>query len=287
MLCLRYDSPVNRCSGGDVLRRVLLVSVSLGVLVALLTGCGSGSEPMPVLGSDSDASAAPSATAEPDMAWLEEEKSAAELGPLPADLEQYKAMTDDEFYALPKAEQWKLASWLTKNRAAFMEVFYKYSGNVAVNKPIELTMDSGAQDILSAHATTVRQSYTLVEGTPNFQENGPTGALDKNLVSKLNIAANVTRIEADAQTNLVVTSSEGQALSVAMVGAGRGFDVANLEITSDTVTDDSFEGMNAKKHVITYLDSSGTERGMLAYVYDITGFDGQALVAYSVDFTGV
>lgn len=219
--------------------------------------------------------------------WYIEETSATELGPMPAELAPYAAMTDDEYYALPKAEQWKLSSWLTQHRGAFMDVFYKYSGNVAANKPIELTMDSGAQDILSAHATTVRQSYTLVEGTPNFQENGPTGVLDENLVSKLNIAANITRIEADAQTNLIATASEGQALSVAMVGAGGGFDISNLEITSDTATDDTFEGIAAKKHTITYLDSSGTERGMVAYVYTVTDFNNQPLLVTSVDFGGV
>lgn len=221
-------------------------------------------------------------------AWYKEEMSAVDLGPIPAELTSYKEMSLDEFAALSKTEQWKYASWLTKNRAAFMDVFYKYSGNVAANKPTTLTADSPASDILNFYMTSTRQAMAMpVDGVATPDENGPSGKHDLDAAAKISISMHIFRDKADTSTDLISSAVGGEAPSVAMLGLGKAADTSGWEIVEDIAVDDTYENVPAKKHTIRYIDDAGVKHELVTYVYPVTTFDNQQIYVTAVSPNGI
>lgn len=216
--------------------------------------------------------------------WYKEEMKAIETGPVPAELAKYQEMSLDEYAALSKAEQWKYVSWLTKNREAFMDTFYKYSGNVASNKPSTLGEDSGSSDIITFFSTSFRQAVSRpINGVPTPQKSGPSGTLDTDAVEKISVTMYTDRAEAKVQADALLNSANGQALSIRMLGMGGSFDTSKWQISNDSVSDEQYEGIQAKKHIIDYVDTSGKSRELIAYVYPVTTYDGKQEYVTTID----
>lgn len=216
--------------------------------------------------------------------WYKEEMEAIETGPVPSELTQYQEMSLDDFSALSKAEQWKYVSWLTKNRVAFMDTFYKYSGKVESNKPSTLGPDSDSSDIITFFSTSFRQAVSRpLNGVPTPQKSGPSGTLDTDAVEKISVTMYTDRAEAKVQADALLNSADGQALSIRMLGMGGSFDTSAWQITSDNVSDEDYEGIQAKKHIIDYVDTSGKSRELIAYVYPVTTYDGTQEYVTTID----
>ena len=169
------------------------VRVAAGTAIAMgivgLAGCSNAELPQPEPTSIS--TEAPSVEPSTDPALTEDEqreqeyieRNIIERDSIPADLEQYRDMSVEDFQALPFAERQAYASWLTSYREEYATVRAPYT---EIDPPTTLTADSTPEEMLYDYLTTVGMAAYQTEGAPTPDTwDGTCGPLNTSDTAKL------------------------------------------------------------------------------------------------------
>ena len=268
-----------------------------GLTIAALTAGGfafgkmtSGESPAPTPEPSASAPATPGeATTDPEITHTEtipeatptDDPTNTEVGPnvekpawyfegnelerveMPEGLEKYKGMDTHKFAAQPLSEKLTYASWLTSYREDFMNSFYTIAP-LGVNKPVEVSPDSSALDLLKEVDYTKRMAAYMTVDKAVAQEDGSCGKLDDEAIARTIIAttdyqsrttsggAFDTAIEIMQQTNGIAICPSRQAI----------MDLYSSDYR--TITSES-------RKVIDYYDTPNTTEVSLKYTQEVEG----------------
>ena len=225
---------------------VPLISAAL-----LLSGCAPEINPAnnPELFDTSTPTPTPTPTLNP-IVWKREGFQLPALTPMPASLEKYRAMSIDEFSALPKAKQLKYASYFMQNE----DLFYKrYSFIMGVGNAMPYVAPSTKN---TADEMEANFEYASMVGRATGAEAGGK-KFDQDAFRKIQIAHHVMTGAKQSifQSNLDTLSADTNPVDVDEIAIERAYEIGVKQIWHskvDRVTLGTGEVVQSKAVTYTY-----------------------------------
>lgn len=200
-----------------VRRKVIPVTVALG-LATTLAACGPSEQP-PGTVATSEATGAPTPEATETQSERYEGTDFEREDPLPADLEALDAITDmNEWSAVPKADQLRWASWVAQYMPEFIKKYHSGVSGDASDAPYTLTPDSDLLTQLVNSDYVERLGATLSDG-PLPEEPRYNGPLNREMIEKYITAHTSSEPESAWRVTqyMDTVGNDGQALNIRMV----------------------------------------------------------------------